>query len=202
MTWENERRAICRAMLDAADTETTHAVYVCRTAYNGFADADALLGLGSGRYMELPPDKRELAREKTTELGRDLKAAAVRHGEPEPTEARLTRVHGVGLELDVRTGRPEWAADPDGMPADLFLEWRAGLKTTRAARWARRHAVADTDPLWESFKETADVPKWFGRDLYGELDADTLALAAAYGWNDQRVRARLHDAVQAAVEKD
>lgn len=75
------------------------------------------------------------------------------------------------MELDVRTGRPEWAADPDGMPADLFLEWRAGLKTTRAARWARRHAVADVDPLWESFTETADVPKWFGRDLYGELDA-------------------------------
>lgn len=55
MTWENERRAICRAMLDAADNGTTHAVYVCWTAYNGFADADALLGLGSGRYMELPP---------------------------------------------------------------------------------------------------------------------------------------------------
>lgn len=88
------------------------------------------------------------------------------------------------------------------MPADLFLEWRAGLKTTRAARWARRHAVADADPLWESFTETADVPKWFGRDLYGELDADTLALAAAYGWDDQRVRARLHDAVRAAVEED
>lgn len=150
MTWENERRAICRAMLDAADTGTTHAVYVCWTAYNGFADADALLGLGSGRYMELPPDERELARERVTALGRDLKAAAARYGEPEPTEARLTRVHGVGLELDVRTGRPEWAADPDGMPADLFLEWRAGLKTTRAARWARRHAVADMDPLWES----------------------------------------------------
>ena len=88
------------------------------------------------------------------------------------------------------------------MPADLFLEWRAGLKTTRAARWARRHAVADVDPLWESFKETADVPKWFGRDLYGELDADTLALAAAYGWDDPRVRARLHDAVRAAAEED
>lgn len=188
MTWENERRAICRAMLDAADNGTTHAVYVCWTAYDGFADADALLGLGSGRYMELPPDERELAREKVTELGRDLKAAAVRHGEPEPTEARLTRVRGVGLELDVRTGRPEWAADPDGMPADLFLEWRAGLKTTRAARWARRHAVAD-------------VPKWFGRDLYGELDADTLALAAAYGWDDPRVRARLHDAVRAVAEE-
>lgn len=153
MTWENERRAICRAMLDAADNGTTHAVYVCWTAYNGFADADALLGLGSGRYMELPPDERELARERVTALGRDLKAAAARHGEPEPTEARLTRVHGIGLELDVRTGRPEWAADPDGMPADLFLEWRAGLKTTRAARWARRHAVADADPLWESFTE-------------------------------------------------
>ena len=152
--------------------------------------------------MELPPDEREPAREKVTALGRDLRTAAARHGEPEPTEARLTRVHGVGLELDVRTGRPEWAADPDGMPADLFLEWRAGLKTTRAARWARRHAVADVDPLWESFKETADVPKWFGRDLYGELDADTLALAAAYGWDDPRVRARLHDAVQAAVEED
>ena len=202
MTWENERRAICRAMLDAADTETTHAVYVCWTAYNGFADADALLGLGSSRYMELPPDERELARERVTALGRDLKAAAARHDEPEPTEARLTRIHGVGLELDVRTGRPEWAADPDGMPADLFLEWRAGLKTTRAARWARRHAVADADPLWESFTETADVPKWFGRDLYEELDADTLALAAAYGWDDPRVRARLHDAVQAAVEED
>lgn len=89
MTWENERRAICRAMLDAADTETTHAVYVCWTAYDGFADADALLGLGSGRYMELPPDERELARERATALGRDLKAAATRHGEPEPTEARL-----------------------------------------------------------------------------------------------------------------
>lgn len=97
MTWENERRAICRAMLDAADNGTTHAVYVCWTAYDGFADAD---------------------------------------------------------------------------------------------------------PLWESFTETADVPKWFGRDLYEELDADTLALAAAYGWNDQRVRARLHDAVRAAVEED
>lgn len=202
MTWENERRAICRAMLDAADTETTHAVYVCWTAYNGFADADALLGLGSGRYMELPPDERELARERVTALGCDLKAAAARHGEPEPTEARLTRIHGVGLELDVRTGRPEWAADPDGMPSDLFLEWRAGLKTTRAARWARRHAVTDADPLWESFTETADVPKWFGRDLYEELDADTLALAAAYGWNDQRVRARLNDAVRAVVEED
>ena len=94
MTWENERRAICRAMLDAADNGTTHAVYVCWTAYNGFADADALLGLGSGRYMELPPDERELARERVTALGRDLKAAAARHGEPEPTEARLTRVQG------------------------------------------------------------------------------------------------------------
>lgn len=202
MTWESERRAICRAMLDAADNGTTYAVRVCWTAYDGFADADALLGLGSGRHMELPPDEREPAREKVTALGRDLRTAAARHGEPEPTEARLTRVHGVGLELDVRTGRPEWAADPDGMPADLFLEWRAGLKTTRAARWARRHAVADVDPLWESFKETADVPKWFGRDLYGELDADTLALAAAYGWDDPRVRARLHDAVRAAVEED
>lgn len=147
MTWESERRAICRAMLDAADNGTTHAVCVCWTAYGGFADADALLGLGSGRYMELPPDERELARERVTALGRDLEVAAARHGEPEPTEARLTRVHGVGLELDVRTGRPEWAADPNGMPADLFLEWRAGLKTTRAARWARRHAVADVDPL-------------------------------------------------------
>ena len=186
MTWENERRAICRAMLDAADNGTTHAVYVCWTTYDGFADAD----------------ERELARERVTALGRDLKAAAARYGESEPAEARLTRVHGVGLELDIRTGRPEWAADPDGMPADLFLEWRAGLKTTRAARWARRHAVADADPLWESFTETADVPKWFGRDLYEELDADTLALAAAYGWNDQRARARLHDAVRAAVEEN
>lgn len=115
-------RTICRAMLDAADTETTHAVCVRWTAYDGFADADALLGLGSGRYMELPPDERELARERGTALGRDLKTAAARHGGPEPTEARPTRVHGVGLELDVRTGRPEWAADPDGMPADLFLE--------------------------------------------------------------------------------
>ena len=61
---------------------------------------------------------------------------------------------------------------------------------------------AGVDPLWESFKETADVPKWFGRDLYGELGADTLALAAAYGWNDQRVRARLHDAVRAAAKEN
>ena len=45
------------------------------------------------------------------------------------------------------------------------------------------------------------MPKWFGRDLYGELDADTLALAAAYGWDDPRVHARLHDAVRAAAEE-
>ena len=57
MTWENERRAICRAML---------------------------------------------AREKVTAFGRDLEVAAARHGEPEPTEARLTRVHGVGLVFMVK----------------------------------------------------------------------------------------------------
>ena len=44
MTWNNDMRTICRAMLDAADNGTTHAVYVCWTAYGGFADADALLG--------------------------------------------------------------------------------------------------------------------------------------------------------------
>ena len=53
-----------------------------------------------------------------------------------------------------------------------------------------------------SLKETADVPKWFGRDLYEGLDADTLALAAAYGWDDPRVRARLHDAVRAAAKEN
>lgn len=46
------------------------------------------------------------------------------------------------------------------------------------------------------------MPKWFGRDPYGELDADTLALAAAYGWDDPRVRARLHDAVRAAAKEN
>ena len=201
MTWNDERRAICRAMLDAADDGTAHSVHVCWTAYGGFADADTLLGLGAGRYVETPPDERERIWERIAALGRDLKASAARYGEPEPTEARLTRVHGVGLELDVRAGRPEWASDPDGMPADLFLEWRAGLKTTRAARWARRH-TADTDPLWESFKESADVPRWFGRDHYDELDADTLALAAAYGWTDPRVTTRLHDAVRAAIAEE
>lgn len=62
--------------------------------------------------------------------------------------------------------------------------------------------MADADPLWGSFTETADVPKWFGRDPYGELDADTLALAAAYGWDDPRGRARLHDAVRAAAKEN
>lgn len=61
--------------------------------------------------------------------------------------------------------------------------------------------MADVDPLWESFKETADVPKWFGRDLYGELDADTLALAAAYGWTT-RASAPACTTRAAAVEED
>lgn len=46
------------------------------------------------------------------------------------------------------------------------------------------------------------MPRWFGRDLYEDLDADTLTLAAAYGWNDPRVATRLHDAVRAATEED
>lgn len=108
MTWENERRAICRAMLDAADTETTHAVYVCWTAYDGFADADVLLGLGSGRYMELPPDERELARERVTALGRDLKAAAARHGGSEPEESRFRGVTPALTAMGPFRGRTEY----------------------------------------------------------------------------------------------
>lgn len=46
------------------------------------------------------------------------------------------------------------------------------------------------------------MPKWFSRDLYEGLDADMLALAAAYGWGDPRVAACLHDAVRAAAEEN